>query len=131
MANDTTVEVRVLALTDSGRFVEHPETDCPPYLELDATLSFQTLDGTFNEQVAGKVRRSDGKLRFSGELPLDSLQGDYDTDPLSGWYRNPRFRFTTGLLPLKGQLSMSGDDPDSDPDTLVTSASVAEWGYSP
>jgi hypothetical protein len=131
---DTELVLEVLLDLASARIVTSSGSDgqasssCGDSLEVDGTLRFETVDGAFAERFTGTLTKSQGGSRFAGTLPASELRGSYDAGSLLSAYLGPTYSLVTTLSPPPaGSLSMSGGDPDNDPNTTVTSASIATW----
>jgi hypothetical protein len=110
-------------VTSTGRDGK-PSSLCGDRLEVDGELRFETVDGAFAERFTGTLT----KVRFAGTLPASELRGSFDAGALLSAYVGPYYSlYTTLSPPLSGSLSMNGGDPDSDPNTVVTSAWIADW----
>ena len=127
---DTEVVLEVFLDLTTARIVTstgwngQPSSSCGDRLEVDGELRFETADGAFAERFAGTLTND----RFAGTLPASELRGSYDAGALLSAYVGPYYSlYTTLSPPLWGSLSMNGDEPDSDPNTTVTAASIASW----
>ncbi|MBM4361831.1 MAG: hypothetical protein FJ104_04060 [Deltaproteobacteria bacterium] len=147
---DTQVTLTAAPAVASARLVRRRQTDCPAnakcvgcpdLLEMNAVLAFETADGAFAETFSGtlSLEQAFGTMTFVATLPAGDLQGTYDASAILPNFRNAEYSVRVGWAPgdelqpdagvsaLTGGLFLSGDDADSDPSTVPTSAAIAEF----
>jgi hypothetical protein len=131
--NDTELTVEAVVEISSARFLtreaEDPAGDfsCPDLLEMDASLRFETADGTFDEVFVGTLSRSESSIEMRATLPAASLAGSYDDSALVGSYEDPVYTVRTSLDTPQGHLSLEGTDDDPSDNEVPVSAMIAEW----
>jgi hypothetical protein len=108
---------------------------CVERLEIDASVSFATADGAFDESFATTLRALDVRTwSLQHTLPLAQLHGSYDAseyDLETG--SSPRIRIEAHRQgdAFSGRLGLDGDDARPGDGSEPTSAYIAEWPFSP
>jgi hypothetical protein len=129
---DTVLSLDALYVGGETRFVESefraygedgaPQLDCPPAIEIDLDLGFDTADGALVETWRGTARaEATDRATFWHELDLEALIGTYqvtEVDPAEydavSVYASIVFngQSVSGSLTGLGEISDRGDDPE-------------------
>jgi hypothetical protein len=138
-ARDTELTLRPTLDSDDARLVPitpYGSTECIDSVELAASLTLRTADGTFDSVVEGFVIvvAIEGQALFRADVATDGLGGSYDVSPLVEENGSIRLSLNTTFGSVGKRAQPSGSiDFVGEPRSLdghsasVGGGTVAEW----